>query len=361
MKVFCVILCVVFLTIVPVIESNVDHESLPYMGKKTFVPETDKLIKVLEDGLKLNFKEVTVEFVDSPDLSAAPYFLASSGLNGDPTVMEYGENSYLTPLVDKSKHYDLIQLVKLITSYKDKDFFTCGAGAGDFTLFNQNCEGMFNIKVHTNGTVVNKGSIAKTKKDSTLNEIEIVSLNSTDTKAALLGNIFISEGKPGKVIKVTCKQRIGEENFISAMRLALVKKYPKETIGIGGVFILKNGTANIHVMDDFSKTPINTDEELNSWLTWHNMTAPLIAVGTFTSSSLENFDLRRLEHFHMTSNHGQGGHYHYDTTPDTVEYEGYFVVAERIVRIDKSSSAYANHPKVTCLFSFLILLMFFHV
>lgn len=45
MKVFCGILCVVFLTIVPVIDSTVDHENLSYMGKKSFVPKMDELIK----------------------------------------------------------------------------------------------------------------------------------------------------------------------------------------------------------------------------------------------------------------------------------------------------------------------------
>lgn len=308
----------------------------------------------------LNFKEVTVEFVDSPDLTKDPYFLASSGLNGDPTIMEYGENSYLLPLVDKSRVYDLIELVKMIPSYNDKDFYTCGAGAGDFKLFNQNCEGIFNMKVFTNRTVVNKGFIAQTKKNSILNDIELISLNSSDTKASLLGNLFISEGQQGKVIRIYCKQRVGKENFISSMRLALMNKYPSQTIGIGGVFILKNGSANIHVMDDFSLTPINTEDELNSWLTWHNMSSPLIGVGTFVTQSDDDFDLRRLEHFHMTSNHSQGGHYHYDTTPDTVEYEGYFVVAERIVRIDKSS-AFAHNPKVTCLLSFLILPMIYQM
>jgi hypothetical protein len=43
----------------------------------------------------------------------------------------------------------------------------------------------------------------------------------------------------------------------------------------------------------------------------------------------------RLQHFHSFSKHGEGGHYHNDTTPDTVEYEGYFNVGHRIVRIDK--------------------------
>ena len=38
--------------------------------------------------------------------------------------------------------------------------------------------------------------------------------------------------------------------------------------------------------------------------------------------------------YHLTSlilifsRHGDGGHYHYDTTPDEVEYIGYFNLAE---------------------------------
>lgn len=86
-------------------------------------------------------------------------------------------------------------------------------------------------------------------------------------------------------------------------------------------------------MDDFSKTPLRSEEELNNWLTFHEHTAPLIALGTFVSNEAD-LDLR-LQHFHSFSKHGEGGHYHYDTTPDTVEYEGYFNVGHRIVRIDK--------------------------
>ncbi len=42
-----------------------------------------------------------------------------------------------------------------------------------------------------------------------------------------------------------------------------------------------------------------------------------------------------MEHTHCFSEHGDSGHYHYDTTPDEVEYEGYFVPAETIYRIDQ--------------------------
>ena len=43
----------------------------------------------------------------------------------------------------------------------------------------------------------------------------------------------------------------------------------------------------------------------------------------------------RIAHTHCYSEHGEGGHYHYDTTPNTVEYEGYFVVADRLCRVDR--------------------------
>lgn len=42
----------------------------------------------------------------------------------------------------------------------------------------------------------------------------------------------------------------------------------------------------------------------------------------------------RIEHTHCFSAHGHGGHYHHDTTPATVRYTGYFVLAETLFRID---------------------------
>ncbi|GBO21390.1 Ester hydrolase C11orf54, partial [Araneus ventricosus] len=43
----------------------------------------------------------------------------------------------------------------------------------------------------------------------------------------------------------------------------------------------------------------------------------------------------RVEHTHCFSDHGVGGHYHEDTTPEEVEYEGYFNLAETLYRIDQ--------------------------
>ncbi|MBZ3884745.1 Ester hydrolase C11orf54 [Sciurus carolinensis] len=54
----------------------------------------------------------------------------------------------------------------------------------------------------------------------------------------------------------------------------------------------------------------------------------------------KGFDLR-LEHTHFFSHHGEGGHYHYDTTPDTVEYLGYFLPAEFLYRIDQPKETHS--------------------
>lgn len=285
---------------------------------------------MLENGLKSNFAEVEVAIVDSPDLSKAPFHLAAAGLGGDATIVEFGGPPFLLPLVDKSKVYDLVPLMRNIPGYQSKEFFTCGAGAGPWPLFDQNCEGMMNLRVGSDGTLTNETHVARTVPGG----IEMTKVPSSETRCALLGNLFLCEGKAGKVLRVKAKKRTGDENFVSAMRLTLAEYFTEDkVVGLGGVFLMKEGKAKQHVMDQFSATPLHTEEDLNNWLTFHEMPAPLIAVGTMVTSEAD-LDLR-LQHFHSFSKHGHGGHYHYDTTPDAVEYEGFFNVGTRIVRIDK--------------------------
>jgi len=310
--------------------SALDSTTLEYEEKEIFTPDLQTLCSVLSNGLKKNFVDVSVEIVDCPDLSKAPFHLASSGLGGDPTIVEFGGPPFLLPLVDRSKVYDLVPLLRNISGYQNKEFFTCGAGAGPWPIFNQNCEGMMNLLVRSDGSLKNETHVARTVPGG----IELSKVPEGETRCALLGNLFLSEGKTGKVLKVTAKKRTGDDNFISSMRLTLASHFTEDkTVGLGGVFILKAGKAKQHVMDQFSETPLHTEDDLNKWLTFHEMPAPLIAVGTMITNEAD-LDLR-LQHFHSFSKHGHGGHYHYDTTPETVEYEGYFNVGARIVRIDK--------------------------
>lgn len=80
--------------------------------------------------MKTNFAEVKVEVVDCPDLTQAPFHLAAPGICGDETIVEFGGVPYLLPLVDRSRIYDLVPMLNNVEGYKQKGFFTMGAGAG---------------------------------------------------------------------------------------------------------------------------------------------------------------------------------------------------------------------------------------
>ena len=60
----------------------------------------------------------------------------------------------------------------------------------------------------------------------------------------------------------------------------------------------------------------------------------IVAYIVIMISYSQGMDLR-VEHFHCFSEHGQGGHYHFDTTPNEVEYRGYFMLADYVYRVDQ--------------------------
>lgn len=103
---------------------------------------------------------------------------------------------------------------------------------------------------------------------------------SSDPRCALLLNLYVCRGEAGPVIKISCKKRTGHLNFIECIRQGLLTHYQENCVGMGGIFVIKKGKAHQHVMRDFSKTPINSEQELNQWLKFYEMPAQLNAVGT---------------------------------------------------------------------------------
>ncbi|XP_052871915.1 ester hydrolase C11orf54 homolog [Anopheles cruzii] len=311
--------------------ASLDTSTLLFEEKPLHTPSLGEVRDVLAAGLKSNFATVNVEVVECPDLTKAPFHLAGEGLNGSATLVELGGVPYLLPLVDRTRLYDVIAVSQRALHDTGKAFVAYGAGAGPFPLVNSNCEGIFNLRFSPPGTVVSESHLAKVSLDR--KTVTVQKIPNTETRCALLGNLLVAEGKRGKVLKVSCKKRSGPKDFIASIRTCLEAHYGEQTVGLGGVFLLQAGKAKQHVMSPFSTTSINTEEELNEWLNFFDMPAPLINLGILVTTECD-LDLR-LQHFHSFSTHGHGGHYHIDTTPDIVEYEGYFVVGERIVRVDK--------------------------
>lgn len=58
-----------------------------------------------------------------------------------------------------------------------------------------------------------------------------VLLNEDETTFALLANLYVCEGNPGKVIRVRAKKRTGKLDFISCMQKALENHYKDKLVG----------------------------------------------------------------------------------------------------------------------------------
>lgn len=61
--------------------------------------------------------------------------------------------------------------------------------------------------------------------------LQRVVANEDETTFALLANLYICEGKPGKVIRVRAKKRTSKLDFISCMQKALERHYKDKLVG----------------------------------------------------------------------------------------------------------------------------------
>jgi hypothetical protein len=74
----------------------------------------------------------------------------------------------------------------------------------------------------------------------------------------------------------------GSAKFLSICKVKF--DWHIECSGVGAAFIITNSKVKQHVMPDFSKTPLNTDDDVNHWLKFYDMNPPLVAVGTFVTN-----------------------------------------------------------------------------
>ncbi|XP_073844824.1 ester hydrolase C11orf54 homolog [Musca autumnalis] len=309
--------------------SALNTSELLYEEKQLYQPSLEELKEVIHSALVKNFENVTVEVTNCPDMKKPEYGLMDSGLGGSPTLVELGGPPYLLPLVQREKLYNVKEICQ--KTMGGGKILAVGAGAGPYPLRSSNCEGIYNMSISADGQLKNGSYTAKV---SGLEESCVLeAIPDSEPRCALLLNLFVCRGEPGQVLKITCKKRTGHLNFIECIRQGLLQKYQDKCVGMGGMFKINQGKAHQHVMRDFSKTPIVDEHQLNQWLKFYEMPATLTAVGTLITHE-NDLDLR-LQHFHSFSSSNWGGHYHFDTTPEIVEYEAYLNVAERVVRVDK--------------------------
>ena len=316
-----------------------DPSSLPVESAPLSTPPLEDVTSVLSRHLSANYHDVSVTVVDCPDLTQPPWGLAAPGLGGSPRLLDVGGVPYLIPLVQRDRLYDMRDYPALCEVDKS---LIIGAGAAPWPYLGRCAEMMPNLFVKEDGSVVQETHIARTHDHDGSYSVE--KLPGTETRNSLLGNLFLCQGEPGRVVRVECKKRTGDKNLVTAMREALLEGFPGQSIGVGGVFHIAAGKVKIHVMPDFSACPLDTDQDVENWLKFYEMSAPFTVLSVLLAND-PGLDVR-VEHSHGWSTAagpeeegagqgGGGGHYHTDTTPDEIHYVGYFNMGERCYRVDR--------------------------
>merc|ERR1711872_143903 len=302
-------------------------------------PTLSEVAVVLQAGLATNFAEAAVDVVDCPDLRT--WGLAARGLSGHTRLLDIGSVHYLAPTVRRDRLYDMRDYPQLTGLPAAASGLVIGAGAGPWPHVGRNSEMMPNLLIEgSDRSVAVQGSrITYTEDGNDSSDAYCTQpLPNTETRNALLGNLFISEGKPGRVLRIHARSRTSGSNFVTCLRETLTKHYRHgPPVGLGGVFRIEAGRVRVHVMPDFSPCPLTSVEAVTKWLKFHEVNSPFTALLTLISHD-PGLDLT-MEHSHGWGEDGSGGHYHYDTTPEDVKYLGYYNLAEYCYRIDKPTNA----------------------
>lgn len=213
-----------------------------------------------------------------------------------------------------------------------------GAGAGPFFDLGGNIELVPNIAFGpaSGGELKNCTRYAKVLDDGSA----LCEKIGTSTGCALMCNLFGCDGEPGPLLHVKARGRTGKLNFTEAIQKGLADVYGDRLISLGGVFVVGSGKLKMHVMPDFPGRPFTSRQDVDEWLHWYDMDTPMVCLSVLHSGDDKDLGLRK-EHTHCfgadgTENGQRGGHYHFDLdeTMDTVEYEGWFNVAQILYKID---------------------------
>ncbi|XP_033221364.1 ester hydrolase C11orf54 homolog [Belonocnema kinseyi] len=311
---------------------NINAEELTIVEKQLHVPPLSELQNVFREELSKNFAKVTVEIVESPDLTQEPFYLSATGLGGSPILLDVGGTTLYNTQFDKQKLFDLKTIVEKLS----RPVGSCALGAanGPWIYLGADCDVAVNIDLNKPESSTSSYIISL---DKTVGKLLCKKLPLNETRFSVQGSIFLSEGKKGEVIKVVAENRIGEDSFIASMRRSITNYYgAKNLVGLGGVFVLRKGKIS-EVFPNLLEEPVPAGSNLTRVPLFYldEGSAEETGVGTFVSERTE-LELTP-NHFHCFSTHLDCGHYGRDTTPAIAIYEGYFSTAEFLMRVDQAS------------------------
>ena len=201
----------------------------------------------------------------------------------------------------------------------------------------------------------NKSIIAKVGKNK-----ECITEKYSCRKHGGLGNIFYSDGKKEKVLKIRIKGRSGKQGSLpQAIRTALINQLNLKNnnhIALGGIFRILKGQIRAHIQPDYKDIKYEYyDPKLmkctKDFLQFYEPVGPnlqcysVLWTGDPTEGKLNLRESGEHTHFYDFKNKSCSGHYHFDVTPDEIEYECYFNTADTVYRVNNIYKELLNKIK----------------
>ena len=297
----------------------------------------EQISEALKKGLQKNYKSVEILIVDCPNLKQ--WDCPAEGLSGNQKIIDVGGEPYMHDKKLIGAEFDYEEIAKKIGSEKS---YALGAGSGAMSCLGGHCgELVINENLITNES---RSIIAQVDENQ-----KCKSSKYTARKHGGLGNIYYSDGKPGKVIKIMIKGRSGNQGSLpQAMRTALKENLSTENdnhFAVAGVFRILNGKIKSHVQPDYDtiKHEYYDPKQMKcvkDYLKFYEPIGPyfqcysILWTGDPTGGKLNLRESGEHTHFHSYKGTQDAGHYHFDVTPEEIEYECYFNIPEEVHRVN---------------------------
>ena len=318
---------------------------LKFESGKFTTPSLEDVKKALLIGLKENYGQVEVDVIDCPNLK--DWGCPSEGISGNEKIIDVGGEPYMHDKRFIGTEFDYEEIAKKIGSEKS---YALGAGSGAMSCLQGHCG---ELVINENFiTAESKSVIARVGKNN-----ECIVSKYTAKKHGGLSNIYYSDGKKGKVIEIKIKKRIGKQGSLSqAMRHALKKYLPvirNNHVALAGVFRILNGKIKSHVQPDYEDIKIKYYEPkqmkcTKDFLQFYEPVGSelqcysVLWTGDPTGGNLNLRESGEHTHFHSYNNKNDAGHYHFDVTPEEIQYEGYFNISREVHRVNNIYKELAN-------------------
>ena len=308
----------------------------------------EEIAKALQVGLSQNYKIINLEIVDCPNLKN--WGCPAEGLSGNQKIIDVGGEPYMHDKRYIGAEFNYEEIAKLIGSEKS---YALGAGSGAMSCLEGHCGEL--IIDDNLITKENKSIIAKVGKNK-----ECITEEYNGRKHGGLGNIFYSDGKKEKVLKIRINGRSGKQGSLpQAIRAALISQLNLKNnnhIALGGIFRILKGQIRAHIQPDYENIKYEYyDPKLmkctKDFLQFYEPVGPnlqcysVLWTGDPTEGKLNLRESGEHTHFYDFKNKSCSGHYHYDVTPDEIEYECYFNTANTVYRVNNIYKELLNKIK----------------